>query len=120
MLKEAGYPNGEGLPTITLYHDNRPPRPDICQVVQQSLRRIGVKVELRQLEWASFLEAVDAGEPSFFQLTWLADYPDPENFLFVLLHSDQWGRAGNSTRYSNPEFDRLVQRAGIITDRDER
>jgi len=120
LLAEAGYPNGEGLPEITLYYDSRPPRPDICQVVQQNLARIGVNINLRQLEWASFLEAVDAGEPSFFQLTWLADYPDPENFLFVLLHSSQWGPPGNSTRYSNAEFDRLVEEAGVITDRAER
>jgi len=120
LLAEAGYPNGEGLPEITLYFDSRPPRPDICQVVQQSLARIGVKINLHQLEWASFLEAVDAGEPAFFQLTWLADYPDPENFLFVLLHSSQWGPPGNSTRYSNPEFDRLVDEAGRITDQEQR
>lgn len=120
LLAEAGYPDGEGLPEITLYFDSRPPRPDICQVVQQNLARIGVNINLHQLEWGAFLEAVDAGEPAFFQLTWLADYPDPENFLFVLLHSDQWGPPGNSTRYSNEEFDRLVEQAGSITDRERR
>jgi len=119
-LEKAGYPNGEGLGEITLYFDSRPPRPDICQVVQQNLARIGVNINLHQLEWASFLEAVDAGEPSFFQLTWLADYPDPENFLYVLLHSSQWGPPGNSTRYSNPEFDRLVDEAGRVTDQERR
>jgi len=120
LLAEAGYPDGEGLPEITLYFDSRPPRPDICQVVQQNLARIGVDINLHQLEWGAFLEAVDAGEPAFFQLTWLADYPDPENFLFVLLHSDQWGPPGNSTRFGNDEFDRLVEQAGSITDLDRR
>ncbi len=120
LLAEAGYPDGEGLPEITLYYDKRPPRPDICQVIKHNLARIGVEINLRPLEWASFLEAVDAGEPSFFQLTWLADYPDPENFLFVLLHSDQWGPPGNSTRYKSDEFDRLVDEAGRITDMDRR
>jgi len=120
LLAEAGYPDGKGLPEIVLYHDSRPPRPEIAQVVQENLGRIGVKVSLKQLEWSAFLEAVDAGEPSFFQLTWLADYPDPENFLYVLLHSKQWGPPGNSTRYSNPEFDELVEEAGRITDQARR
>ena len=119
-LAEAGYPNGEGLPEITLWFDTRPPRPDICQSVQQDFARIGVNINLRMLEWDAFLEAVDAGEPSFFQLTWLADYPDPENFLYVLLHSDNWGELGNSTRYRNEEFDSLVEQAGVITDMQER
>jgi len=120
LLVEAGYPEGKGLPEITLYFDSRPPRPDIAQVVKQNLARIGVNINLRQLEWASYLQAVDAGEPAFFQLTWLADYPDPENFLYVLLDSKQWGPPGNSTRYSNPEFDRLVEEAGRISDQKRR
>ena len=120
LLGEAGYPDGEGLPPITLWYDTRPPRPDICQSVQQDFARIGVNIELKMLEWNAFLEAVDAGEPSFFQLTWLADYPDPENFLFVLLDSSNWGEKGNSTRYRNEEFDRLVEEAGVITDQERR
>ena len=120
LLAEAGYPNGEGLPEITLWFDGRPPRPDICQTVQIDLQKIGVNVKLRQLEWDPFLEAVDAGEPEFFQLTWLADYPDPENFLYVLLDSKQWGKLGNGTRYSNPQFDSLVEEAGRITDQTKR
>ena len=120
LLSDAGYPDGKGLPEITLYYDSRPPRPDIAQVVIENLARIGVKIKPKQLEWSSFLEAVDAGEPAFFQLTWLADYPDPENFLYVLLDSKQWGPPGNSTRYSNREFDKLVEQAGRITDKKER
>jgi peptide/nickel transport system substrate-binding protein/oligopeptide transport system substrate-binding protein len=116
LLSEAGFPEGKGLPEITLYYDSRPPRPDIAQVVIENLARIGVKIKPKQLEWSSFLEAVDAGEPAFFQLTWLADYPDPENFLYVLLDSKQWGPPGNSTRYSNNDFDKLVEEAGRITD----
>lgn len=120
LLAEAGYPDGQGLAPITLYYDSRPPRPDIAQVVQSDLASVGVKINLRQLEWSAFLEAVDAGEPAFFQLTWLADYPDPENFLYVLLDTKQWGPPGNSTRYSNTEFDRLVEEAGRITDQSRR
>jgi peptide/nickel transport system substrate-binding protein/oligopeptide transport system substrate-binding protein len=63
---------------------------------------------------------VDAGEPALFQLTWLADYPDPENFLFVLLHSSQLGEKGNSARYVNSDFDALVDEAGRISDQDRR
>lgn len=120
-LKKAGYPDGKGLPKLTLYHSNNEQfYALIAQQAQSDLTKIGIAVELHQMEWATYLQAVDDGEPAFFQVTWLADYPDPDNFLFVLLNTKQWGPPGNSTRYSNPDFDKLVEKAQTISDRGER
>lgn len=115
-LEKAGYPEGNGLEPITLYIDNDEIHRRIAESVSNDLRKIGVGISIRQMEWGAFLDAIDEGEAKFFQMTWLADYPDPDNFLFVLLHSNNWGDAGNHTRYANAEFDQLTTQAQIETD----
>jgi len=54
---------------------------------------------------------VDAGAMTMFRQGWIADYPDPENFLTVLFHSRNVGAAGNTSRYRSPELDRLFDQA---------
>jgi peptide/nickel transport system substrate-binding protein/oligopeptide transport system substrate-binding protein len=125
LLAEAGYPDGEGLPEIALWYNTSENHQRVASQVQSDLARIGVKVVLRNLDWASFLKAVE-GEPggnsevAFYRMGWFADYPDPDNFLTVLLHSSKWGPAGNHSRYANPEFDRLVDQARALTRLDDR
>jgi len=55
-----------------------------------------------------------------FYLSWWADYPDPENFLFPLFHSSNFGAAGNRTRYSNPAVDSFIEKAQYTLNREER
>jgi len=82
---------------------------DIAEVIQAYLKDVGLKVRIRQLEWSAFKEAVNNGEPHMFWLSWWADYPDPENFLFPLFHSSNHGVGGNRVWYSNPEVDSLIE-----------
>ena len=125
LLAEAGYPNGRGLPEIPLWFNTNDNHQRIATQVQSDLARLGVRVVLRNLDFASYLQAVE-GKPNgpsevpFFRMGWHADYPDPDNFLWVLLHSSNWGPAGNSTRYSNPEFDRLVDQARALPNLEDR
>lgn len=122
LLAEAGFPNGQGFPEVTLQLNAGGGRNlDIAEAIQGMLNQnLGIKVSLQQVQWAQHLERVDAGEAAFFRLGWIADYPDPENFLNLL-----WGRnaapAGqispiNSTRYNNPAFDSLFQQALATSD----
>lgn len=67
----------------------------------------------------SYLEALKAGEPMLMRAGWLADVPDPENFLHVLLHSEKIG-TDNYSRYSNKKFDELVEKARFTADAAER
>ena len=53
-------------------------------------------------------------------LGWVADYPDPDNFLYVLFHSKQWGSPGNHTWYANAEVDVLTHKARGIVDMAQR
>ncbi len=83
---------------------------DMAQIIQAYLKKVGIRAELKQLEWNTYKEAIDQGEPDMFWLSWWADYPDPENFLYPLFDSANMGAAGNRTRYSNREVDLLIER----------
>ncbi|MCD6118836.1 ABC transporter substrate-binding protein [bacterium] len=120
LLAQAGYPNGDGLPSITLNIDNQEFRYKIAVAVQEDLRNLGIQIEINRKDWGTFLEQIYAGDAEFFQNTWLADYPDPDNWLFTLLDSSQAGAPGNIARYSNPEFDKLVREAQRVVDEEKR
>jgi peptide/nickel transport system substrate-binding protein/oligopeptide transport system substrate-binding protein len=107
LLKEAGATGGR----ITLYISSDPEVLDIMEVVQQYLTAAGLQASIRQLDWSAFKRAVDKGEPDAFWLSWWADYPDPENFLFPLFHAASVGPAGNRTRCLDAELDRLIEKA---------
>jgi len=122
LLAEAGYPNGEGLAEITLWYNTSQAHQTICEFIQAELAKIGVKIRLKNVEWAAYLKAAEAGEPSFFRLSWIADYPDPDTFLYSKLHSSMIEAQGidNESRYRNAQFDALLDKARTLTDFDER
>lgn len=107
LLHEAG---AEGK-TIKVYITADPEVLDIVEVIQNYLEKVGLKAEITQLDWSAFKHAVNEGEPDAFWLSWYADYPDPENFLFPLFDSASVGSAGNRTRCNDPELDRLIETA---------
>jgi peptide/nickel transport system substrate-binding protein/oligopeptide transport system substrate-binding protein len=93
---------------------------DIAEVIQSYLKAIGINVKIKQLEWSAYKEALNRGEPNMFYLSWWADYPDPENFLFPLFHSSNFGAGGNRTRYRNPDVDSLIEKGQHTLNRKER
>jgi len=108
LLYESGYAKGFSLKiTITALYEPL----DIVEVIQQYLQNIGIRVSIIQLEWSSFKEAVSQGKAEAFWLSWWADYPDVENFLYPLFHSSNWGAGGNRSFYKNPQVDHLIEKA---------
>lgn len=105
MIKESRY-KGEAL---NLYITAQEETADMAEVIQSYLKEAGLDVRIRQLEWSAYKEAINEGEPELFWLSWWADYPDPENFLYPLFHSSNMGPAGNRVRYSNPHVDSLIE-----------
>ncbi len=120
LLEEAGYPEGKGLPPITLWHNRDPRHRLIGECIQHYLKKIGVELRLKNVEWAAYLEACEEGQPLMFRMGWVADYPDADNFLYTLLHSSKVGADGNYSRYVNPDFDRLIEKARRVADPEER
>ncbi len=88
---------------------------DIVGVIQNYLAAVGLKAEITQLDWSAFKHAVNQGEPDAFWLSWWADYPDPENFLFPLFHSSSVGPSGNRTRLIDQDLDRIIETAQRTT-----
>ncbi len=93
---------------------------DLAEIIQAYLARVGISVNIRQLEWSAYKDAVNKGEPDMFWLSWWADYPDPENFLFPLFHSRNLGPGGNRVRYVNREVDSLIEKGQYAVDEEER
>lgn len=88
---------------------------DMAEVIQSYLKDAGLDVRIVQLEWSGFKAAVNKGEADMFWLSWWADYPDPENFLFPLFHSSNYGPGGNRVRYANDDVDLLIRKGQSAT-----
>ena len=116
LLKEAGYENGEGIPTIELMYNSEGQHKDICQIIQQNWAEIGVNVELTNQEWAVFLNTRQQGDYEIARHGWVGDYIDPMTFL------DLWTTDGgnNDAGFSNAEYDELIAAAKVETDSDKR
>ncbi|MGH7278094.1 MAG: ABC transporter substrate-binding protein, partial [Candidatus Rokuibacteriota bacterium] len=114
LLAEAGFPGGRGLPEIAFNLNTGDLNQRIAEVLQSQLKEIGIPLELRRLDWAAHIKLVDDGRAMFFRQGWIADYPDPENFLTVLFHSRNAGAAGNTSRYRNPRLDTLFDQADTL------
>ena len=121
LLAKAGYPAGRGLPPISLWFNTSGDNRRIAEQVQADLRKIGVNLTLREVDWGAYLKAVEGtadtpGEAQMFRFGWALDYPDADAVLRPLLHSKNIGPAGNYFRYRNPAFDDLVDQALVIGD----
>ena len=115
LLAEAGYPDGygpDGRP-LTLRFDNAwtstASRPRLQFVVKQ-FAKLGIRLDVRTTDYNRFQEKVLAGSVQFCSWGWAADYPDPENFLFLLYGPNGKTVSGseNSANYANADFDRLL------------
>ena len=120
LLEKAGYPQGMFLPTIPMYYNAFSVYPIVALQVQDFLGDISVKVDPQVLEWSTFLTTMRNGDYLFGRSGWVADFPDPDSFLWQLLASENKGIHDNWARYSNPEFDQLVEEARVEFDRDKR
>ena len=115
LLAEAGYPNGRNLQTgkpLVLYFDTAAAGPDaksrLDWLVKQ-FRKLDIQLVVRATDYNRFQDKMLAGNAQIFEWGWNADYPDPENFFFLLYGPNaKAGKNGeNAANYSNPEFDRL-------------
>ena len=112
LLKEDGYENGNGIPTIELMYNSEGAHKDICQIIQQNWEEIGVNVELTNQEWAVFLNTRQQGDYQIARHGWIGDYIDPMTFL------DLWvtGGGNNDCGFSNARYDELIAAAKVETD----
>ncbi len=117
LLAEAGYPEGFSL---EIWQRENPEAGRVLEAVQGYLARVGVRATLVTREWSALKEAIDRGVPDAFYLDWIADYPDPENFLAPLFHSANVGGGGNRTAFRDARVDSLIEAAAVLLDDEER
>ncbi|HRY32246.1 MAG TPA: ABC transporter substrate-binding protein [Bacteroidales bacterium] len=114
LLAAAGYPQGAGLPPVTL--STNASYLDLATYIQQQLNELGFKILLDVHPPASMREMIAQGKLDFFRGSWIADYPDAENFLSLFVSHNHTPYGPNYTRYTNREFDRMYQEARLETD----
>jgi ABC-type transport system substrate-binding protein len=114
LLEQAGYPDGENFPVITLatygvgYEDT---------VRLELEENLGVDVNVEALDFEPYLEIIaDNTTPTMWTLSWVADYPHAHDFLGLLLET---GSASNIGQWSNAEYDTLIEQAAATDDPDE-
>jgi oligopeptide transport system substrate-binding protein len=127
LMAKAGYKDGKGFPKITLQINSGGGRNEkIAESVQKMLTEtLGIEIEIKQLVWAQHTENYEKGKAEFFRYAWVADYPDPENFLNLFYGKHVPAKLEdkaylNSVRYKNPKFDALFEKALSIPNEAER
>ena len=118
-LKKAGFGPDNPPPAFTLYLRSSLPTPQVAQAIQSDFKRVGIPVKLRLLDFGALREAANKAEPDLFYLSWIADFPDADNFL-QLFHSARFGSPGNRVRYADREVDELLARSRKEPDHDRR
>lgn len=109
LLAEAGYPSGKGLPPITL--STNASYLDLCRYIQSQLNELGFDIKIDVTPPGTLREMMAQSKVPFFRGSWIADYPDAENYL-SLFYSPNFCPAGpNYTHYSNPAYDKLYRLA---------
>jgi ABC-type transport system substrate-binding protein len=109
-LADAGFPGGNGFPPVTLVD----PAASVVRAVQSEVKReLGIDVAVETMEFDQFFSRLATDPPPMWVLSWVADYPGPNDFLRVLLGT---GQSNNYGRWSSPDFDRAVDEAEETTD----
>lgn len=126
LMTEAGYPGGKGFPDVTLnINEGGGRNTQVMESIQNMLKELGINIKIQTLQFAQHLDNIDAGRSDFYRLGWIADYPDPENFLNLFYGKNVPPNPKdkspiNSFRYTNPKYDELFEKALKISDREER
>lgn len=107
LLTEAGFPNGDKLPVIKLL--TIPVYTDLASYIANELQQVGIKVQVETVQKSLLLEQTSKSRALFFRGSWIADYPDAENYLSVFYGKNP--APPNYTRYHNDAYDALYEKA---------
>jgi ABC-type transport system substrate-binding protein len=125
LMEEAGYPGGRdvktGKPLVLNYDFQRVVTPELKAENDWLVRqfaKLGVQLDIRATDFNQFQEKILKGKHQIFWWGWFADYPDAENFLFLLYgpNSKSLHEGENTSNYLNPEFDRLYRKLQSLED----
>jgi oligopeptide transport system substrate-binding protein len=118
LLKEAGYPEGKGMPPVQLSTTEN--YLDMAIYVQKQLEDLGIKLSINNVPGATLSEMKAQGKAEFFRGSWIADYADPENYLSLFYSKNFSPNGPNYFHYSDSDFDRLYEQALLELDNERR
>lgn len=128
LLAEAGYPDGRDLLTgepLVVNFDVPARGPDSkaqLDWMRKQFDKLNIQLVIRATDYNRFQDKIRQGQAQIFQWGWNADYPDPENFLFLLYGPNSKAESGgeNAANYQNDEFDRLFEQMRVMPDNEKR
>lgn len=113
LLAEAGYPDGKGLPPISVLYYNGEERKALTEAIQEMWKKnLGITVTMVNQEWKVYLQSRAQGDYQIAIRNWIGDYLDPMTHMDVMLSDN----SNSYTRWKNPEYDRLVKQAQVTLD----
>jgi len=113
LLREAGYPDGKGLPPIVLGYNTLDDNKLVAEAVQSMWQKnLNVVVNIENQEWKVYLKKLQNDPFVVHRAGWGADYPDPDNFMKLFTANS----GNNHGRWKNPQFDQLLEQAAVEQD----
>ena len=109
LLVQAGFPNGLGLTKVKLLTNAS--YLDLCEYIQAELAKLGISLEVEVLPPSTLREMMSTGKASMFRASWIADYPDAENYLSLFKGSNKAPNGPNYTRFYHPMYDAFYEQA---------
>ena len=109
LLAEAGYPDGEGFPTITYSANDSGYHIPVAEYLQQAWGELGITMNIDKVEWSSFIPMRRAGDYDISRNGWSMDYNDPSNMLELFTTNN----GNNDGKYANPEFDAAIDASKV-------
>ncbi len=112
-ILEAAYGGGQLPPIIFTAPGYIAPPPEVGAIVQMWRENLGITVQVRLVDPGTYFNLLESQPDNIFEFGWVADYPDPENFLDILFHSDSYNNNGG---YHSEEVDQLLEKARVEPD----
>jgi len=113
LMSQAGYANGQGFPQFDYLTNDSGSHVAIATYLQQVLKeKLGITMNIQKMDWNTFLAARQNGDYVVARDGWIADYADPMTFLGMF----KTGDGNNNAKYSNPQYDALIDAANKETD----
>jgi ABC-type transport system substrate-binding protein len=127
LLSEAGYPDGRDAKTgkpLILHFDSAAGMGSNATLdwMRRQLKALNIELEIRATDYNRFQDKMRQGSAQMFMWGWVADYPDPENFLFLLYGPNAKVKTGgeNASNYDNPQYDALFKQMRDLDDGPQR
>ena len=116
LLADAGYPNGEGFPTITYTTNDAGYHKVVAEYLQQAWAELGIDLQVDIVEWASFTPMRRNGDFDVARNGWVGDYSDPSNMLDLFYSTN----GNNDGKFTNADYDAAIDLSRTTLDADER